>query len=137
MKTMSETNSPSRRKLLKARAGVVPAAAFAPMINRGRYRILTGSTREYSGRAIDLVKRSTVIDMLSPLTLNFPKMGKWFADPESFTAADFQPFKDSGISVFHIGVGLGGTEAYLETLKFIANWNGFLADRADYFMRVD
>jgi membrane dipeptidase len=137
MKTTSEKNSLSRRNLLKAMAGAAPAVALAPMINRGRYRVFANSTQEYSARAVDLVKRSTVIDMLSPLTLNFPKMGKWFADPESFTAADFQPFKDSGINVFHIGVGLGGAEAYLETLKFFASWNGFLADRADYFMRID
>ncbi len=122
---------------MKALVGAAPAVALAPMINRGRYRIFAGSPVEYSARAIDLVKRSTVIDMLSVLTLNFPKMGKWFADPESFTAADFQPFKDSGINVFHIAVGLGGPDAYLETLKFFSSWNGFLADRSDYFMRID
>jgi membrane dipeptidase len=134
---MTEKNFPTRRNLLKALVVATPAAALAPMINRGRYRVFAGSPQEYSARAVDLVKRSTVIDMLSPLTLNFPKMAKWFANPESFTAADLQPFKDSGINVFHIGVGLGGADAYLDTLKFIANWNGFLADRGDDFMRID
>ena len=52
-------------------------------------------------RAVDLVKRSTVIDMLSVLTLDFGKQARWFADPESFTAADLQPYKDSGINVIH------------------------------------
>jgi len=124
--------------MLKAMTGgAVLVPALAPLINRGRYRIFACSPVEYSARTIELVKRSTVIDMLSPLTLNFPKMAKWFADPETFTAADFQPFKDSGINIFHIGVGLGGPEAYLETLKFFAAWNGFIADRSEYFMRVD
>src|SRR5919109_3819967 len=100
MRSIPERNHLSRRSMLKAVAGAVPAAALAPMVNRGRYRVFAGSTVEYSARAVDLVKRSTVIDMLSPLTLNFPKMAKWFADPESFTAADLQPFKDSGINVF-------------------------------------
>lgn len=141
MKTTNENLSTTRRAMLKflasAGAGALAAHSAAPMLNRGRYRIFAHSTIEYSSRAIDLVKRSTVIDMLSPLTLNFPKQGKWFADPESFTAADLQPYKDSGINVFHIAVGLGGPEAYLETLRFFAAWNGFLADRAEFFMRVD
>jgi membrane dipeptidase len=46
-------------------------------------------------------------------------------------------FKDSGINVFHIGVGIGGPEAYLETLKFFASWNGFIANHTDHFMRID
>jgi hypothetical protein len=59
----------TRRDLLKT---VVGAGAAAPMINRGRYRIFAGSPVEYSARAIDLMKRATVIDMLSPLTIDFP-----------------------------------------------------------------
>src|SRR5215216_1652827 len=121
-------NLMTRREALK-RAVTVGAGALAapmlaaPMLNRGRYRVFAASANEYSARAIDLVNRSTVIDMLSPLTLNFPKQGKWFADPESFTETDLQPFKDSGINVFHIAIGLGGPEAYEETLKFFASWN--------------
>jgi membrane dipeptidase len=113
------------------------AVAAAPMINRGRYPLFANSTAEYSARAVDLVKRSLVIDMLSPLTLNFPKQAKWFANPETFTAADLQPFKDSGIHVFHIAVGVGGPEAYTEVLKFFASWNGFIAGQDGNFMRID
>ena len=127
----------TRREILKSatRAGLVSLAA--PMINRGRYQLFASSAKEYSARAIDLVKRSTVIDMLSPFTLNFGKQAKWFANPESFTATDLQPFKDSGINVFHIGVGMGGPEAYTEVLKFFASWNGFIADHTDHLMRID
>ena len=107
------------------------------MINRGHYRLFAFSPKEYSARAIELMTRSTVIDMLSPLTLNFPKQAKWFANPESFTPADLQPFKDSGINVFHIGVGIGGSDAYLETLKFLASWNGFIASHTDHLTRID
>src|SRR5215831_8689310 len=135
MKSILGRNSMSRRGMLKAISGAVPA--LATMVNRGRYRVFSGSTVEHSARAMDLVRRSTVIDMLSPLTLNFPKMAKWFADPETFTAADLQPFKDSGINVFHIGVGMGGPDAYTEVLKFFASWNGFLANHDEHFMRID
>ena len=67
-----------------AGAGVIAA----PMINLGRFQIFAGSTTEYSARAIDLVRQSTVIDMLSVMTLDFNKQDKWMADPESFTTAD-------------------------------------------------
>src|SRR5713101_6864171 len=127
----------TRRELLKSAAGAGLAVLAAPMINRGRYRLFASSSKEYSARAIELVTRSTVIDMLSPFTLNFPKQAKWFANPESFTVTDLQPFKDSGINVFHIGVGMGGPDAYLEVLKFFAAWNGFIADHTDHFMRID
>src|SRR6185369_4303845 len=42
-----------------------------------------------------------------------------------------------GINAFHIAVGLGGTEAYLNTLRFVASWNGFLANHDRWLMRVD
>src|SRR5258705_7217253 len=107
------------------------------MFNLGRYKIFASSPIEYSARAIDLVKQSTVIDMLGPLTLDFPKQAKWFADPESFTAADLQPYKDSGINVFHTAIGLGGPEAYERTLKLFASWNGFIANHDEHLMRID
>src|ERR671912_560238 len=93
-------NMITRREALKRAAILGAGALAAPVLQRGRYRVFAGFAKEYSARAIDLVKRSTVIDMLSPLTLDFPKQDKWFANPESFTDADFQPFKDSGINVF-------------------------------------
>lgn len=127
------SNAITRRAMLQS----VAVAGLAPFINRGRYRLFAGTNKEYSARAIDLVKRSTVIDMLSPLTLNFPKQGKWFANPETFTEADLQPFKDSGINIFHIGVGLGGPDAFTQTLSFFAQWNSFLAGRDEWFTRID
>lgn len=127
----------TRREALKRAAFAGAGALAAPMFNRGRYRVFAASPTEYSARAIDLVKRATVIDMLSVMTLDFNKQARWFADPESFTAADLQPFRDSGINVFHPAIGLGGPQAYEETLKFFASWNGFIADQDDHFMRVD
>jgi membrane dipeptidase len=127
----------TRRELIKT-AGIAGLATLAaPFVNRGRFRLFAVSQKQYSARAVELVTRSTVIDMLSPFTLDFPKQNKWFANPETFTEADLQPFKQSGISVFHIGVGMGGPEAFLEVLKFFAIWNGFIADHTDQLMRID
>jgi membrane dipeptidase len=134
---MKENNLLSRRELLKksvlASAGVIAA----PMINLNRFQLFANSTTEYSAKAIDLVRQSTVLDMLCVLTLDFNKLNKWMADPESFTAADFQAFKDSGINVIHPAFGLGGTNAYETTLKFFASLNAFIADRSEFFMRID
>ena len=134
---MKQEKRITRRDMLK-RSGLATAAVLAaPVINRGRFRLFAGSSAEYSRQAIDLVGRTTVIDMLAVLTLDFPKQSKWFKDPETFTAADFQPYKDSGINVFHHAVGMGGPNAYENVLQFLAAWNGFLANGQDYFMRID
>lgn len=72
----------NRRELLKRSALAGAGLIAAPMFNRGRYRIFADSAVEYSSRSIDLVQQSLVIDMLGPLTLDFDKQNKWFADPE-------------------------------------------------------
>jgi len=120
------------------RTGLATAAVVAaPMINRGRYRLFTSSLTEYSGKAIDLIGRATVIDMLSVLTLDFNKEAKWFKDPETFTAADVQPYIESSINVFHQSVGLGGPNAYESALQYFAHWNGFIANDTEHFTRID
>ncbi|HEY6403677.1 MAG TPA: membrane dipeptidase, partial [Blastocatellia bacterium] len=123
-----------RRQLLKAVASAGAVEVFAPMINLGRYRLFAGSNQEYSARSVELVGRSVVIDMLSPFKLGSTT---WFTDPDSFKQADFQRFRDSGINAFHIAVGVGGTEAYQNALRFISSWNGFLANHDRWLMRVD
>ncbi len=126
-----------RREMLKKAVLAGAGVAAAPMLNLGRFRLFANSSREYSDRAIDLVTSSTVIDMLSVITLDFAKQEKWFKDPDSFTAADLQPFKDSGINVIHPAVGMGGMESYANVVSFFALWNGFIASQSDHFMRVD
>jgi membrane dipeptidase len=110
------------------------AVAAAPFVNRNRYRLFAGQQAAYSKRAVDLVGSSTVIDMLSPL-----KIGRstWMQRPGDFSAAELQRFHDSGISVFHIATGVGGTDAYTNVLRFLGLWNGFLAHHHDSLMRID
>ncbi|HWP42830.1 MAG TPA: membrane dipeptidase [Blastocatellia bacterium] len=136
MSSSKQKRGIARRDVLRA-MGASAIVLGAPMINLGRYRLFVSAPTEYSARAVELVSRSTVIDMLSVLTLDFQKQAKWFADPESFREEDFQPYKESGINVFHIGVGLGGPDAYLESLRFFASWNGFIANHDERFMRID
>src|ERR1041385_4365281 len=133
MKATRITRRESIKRIALAYAGVLAA----PMINRGRFRLFANSPIEYSARAVDLIGRSTVIDMLSVLTLDFNKEAKWFKDPESFQTADVQPYLDSGINVFHQAVGMGGPSAYDNALQYFARWNGFIANDDEHFMRID
>ena len=127
----------TRREMLRTAAVAGAGLIAAPMINRGRFALFANSLAEYSTRTIELVGRSTVIDMLSVLTLDFAKQDKWMADPETFTAADFQPFKDSGINIIHPAIGLGGPNAYESALKFFASWNAFIANNDEFMIRID
>lgn len=127
----------TRRELLKRTVFATAGTMAAPMINRGRYRLFAGSPITYSARAIELMKRATVIDMLSPFIIS-PSMGaKWFSNPDSLTAADLQKFRDSGINIFHIAVGTGERDAHLGTLRFIAAWNNFLSNHDQHLMRLN
>jgi membrane dipeptidase len=87
---------------------------------------------EYSTRAVDVVKRSVVIDMLSPLIISFRKFSGWMQRPESVTAADFQRYKDSGITVFHIAVGVGAAQA----MSFVSGWNSLIATHDEHLLRI-
>ncbi|MBL8191890.1 MAG: membrane dipeptidase [Acidobacteria bacterium] len=123
-----------RRQWLKAVASAGLGVVCVPMINRGRFRLFAGSPVEYSAKAIELVQRSVVIDMLSPFKIS---TSPWLTNPDTFKQADFQRFKDSSINVFHIAVGMGGPEAHMQTLRYVASWNSFIANHDQWLMRVD
>ena len=132
-----QTTPISRRTLLAQVAAVGIATVAAPMINLGRYQLFGQHAPQYSARAIALVQRTLVIDMLSVFTLNFPNQAKWEANPETFTEAEFKVFLDSGINVFHPAVGLGGSNAYEQALEFFSRWNAFIAGSDERLMRID
>jgi membrane dipeptidase len=123
----------SRRTLLSSLALVVGP----PMINRGRFRLFAESSSEYSAAAVDLIRGSTVIDMLSLLTLDYRKLSGWQNRPEDFQDSDFEKLKDSGITVFHPAVGFTEGDIYAESLADITRWNLFLAARPHQFLRID
>ena len=134
---MTDSSSVSRRSLLKQVAAAGLASVAAPMINLGRFQLFGQGTPEYSARAIGLVQRSLVIDMLSPFTLDFNKQAKWEVNAETFTDATFQEFLDSGINVFHPAIGLGGITPFETALRWFASWNSFIAGNDTRLMRVD
>ena len=138
MSEPNENDTMSRRTMLAQAAAAAGAAAIgAPFINRGRFQLFAQSQQRYSTRAIGLVQKSTVVDMLCILSMNFTQGDKWMASPETFTDKDFQRWRDSGINAIHPAVGLGGANAYEQGLTFFAQWNSFIAGRTEYFDRID
>ena len=123
----------SRRSVLKGAA----LSLGAPMINRGRFSLFAQSETEYSVRTVDLVRRSTVIDMLGLLTLDYRKLSVWETDPARFRQADFLRLRDSGTTVFHPAVGFTAGDIYTESLRDITGWNAFIAGHGEQFQRIE
>ena len=123
----------SRRSVL----GSAALSLAAPMINRGRFSLFARGETSYSVRAVDLVRGSTVIDMLGLLTLDYRKLTVWEADPRQFRPADFLRLKDSGTTVFHPAVGYTAGDIYTESLRDIVGWNSLIAAHGEQFERID
>jgi membrane dipeptidase len=114
----------------------------APMIQRGRFCLhaegaVAPNEPVYSTLALDLVRRSTVIDMLGLLTLNYSKLSSWEAQPACFAPHDFQRLRASGITIFHPAVGFTDGDVYRSSLRDITGWNEFIASHASEFFRID
>ena len=125
-----------RRQFLKSSGQAGTGLLLAPFVNRNRYRIFPDFQVEYSSHTIELVGRSTVIDMLGILTLG---RSSWLRDPDTFKLSDWQRFKDSSINVFHMADGFVGSasQAFDWRLQQAAVWNSFIANHDEWLMRVD
>jgi membrane dipeptidase len=123
----------TRRRLLQGAAGTAALSIGFPMLNFASFRVFAASPKQYSGRAVELVGRSLVIDMLAVLKINFKPEA--YADP--LTGAEVEAFRTSGITGFNNSIGTGGPEVVKETLTFLAAWQGFCARNSDLFCVVD
>lgn len=107
------------------------------MIQRGRFSLFAQSGLAYSAATIELIQRSTVIDMLGLLTLNYSKLESWVAQPARFTSQDFEKLRASGITIFHPAVGFTDGDVYDASLRDITGWNEFIASHPSDFLRID
>ncbi len=129
-----------RRDLLRLAGGAVLSSAAAPAFLRGRYTFGPSQPAPYSARTVRLVQESPVVDMLCQFAFpdnrepGTPRADRWLQDPSTFTAADFEVFKGSGVKTLALGRGGSGYESHLQ---FMAEWNGFIASRSEWFTRVD
>lgn len=143
----------SRRRALKVMAGAGAAYVAAPMILTGRYQLFAASDTTYSRRAVDLVERSLVIDMLAPLDLKkalsmymeeeaaAEREGSSPAGPSPYFDKDvvdpqlLRDMKASGIKVFHHAISTGSDHAAM--FKYFNDLNGMIANNTEDFMRID
>jgi membrane dipeptidase len=118
-----------RRRFLRGAIGAAALGAGAPMINLGMFQARADSPKKYSARAMKLVERSLVIDMLGVIKLDFK--------PEAFalpiTTQEAAMFRASGITAFHNSVGLVSRD---DALSFLAAWQGHAGRNADTFSLV-
>ncbi len=126
----------SRRGALQRLAAGVLAA---PVILRGRYRWSRTDATEYSARAIRLVQDSVVVDLLNQFRFadfaeSPPKSTLWLTKPRSMTAVDFDTYRTSGYTALALG---HSPSDYASGIRFFADWNGFIAEYPDRFVRID
>src|SRR3546814_17508887 len=93
----------SRRQAICGAGAAIAAPLAAPYVARAHFQINPATNRVYSKRAIELVTRAVVIDMLAPIKIDF--------SPEYYAKAmrekDAAAFRASGITPTTPPVGLG------------------------------
>jgi len=129
----------SRRESIRVLAGAGASLFGAPAILKGRFELFGRQSPAYSARAVRLVEETLVVDMLNQFRFpDFadrpPKSQKWLSSTGSFAAKDWETYRTSGIRVFGLGHGVG---SYDDAVRYFADWNGFLAQYDQWFMRVD
>src|SRR5687767_2039448 len=129
----------TRREAVRVLAATTVASLGAPSILRGRFDLFGRQGATYSARSVRLVEETLVVDMLNQFRFpDFadrpPKSQKWLTSTGSFAAKDWETYRTSGIRVFGLGHGVG---SYDDAVRYFADWNGFLAQYDQWFMRVD
>lgn len=119
----------NRRRMLQGAALLGLGGGF-PMINIGRYAMAGARERTYSARAVALVERSLVIDMLGIPRIDFR--------PEAYSRPlsdeEVAQFRASGINAIHNAVGVPTRDA---ATAFLAAQQGFAGRQPDLFRLVD
>lgn len=126
----------SRRAFLRAATLFSSGSLCAPLINSGRCRLSAETPADYASRAVDLVRRSTVLDMLGLFTLDWRKWERWCSAPDAFTGADLRCIRDSGITVFHYAVSLRSHDKHAATRRWLDRCWRFLGYQREHFVPI-
>lgn len=118
---------PTRRQILQG--GVAASLIGFPMINIGRYTMAGAQDRSYSARAVGLVERSLVIDMLFVPRIELTAEGY----TRALSEREIADFRASGITGMHNSTGVGTRD---EALTFLASQEGLAARQPDLFTLV-
>lgn len=125
----------NRRDFLRTGALAGAGVLAGPFLNRGSFRLFADGG-EYSARAIELVGRSVVIDMLGLLTLDWPRLYAWQREPAGFAARDLQRLRGSGVNVFHPAVEPNDPQPQAAALRWVSGWQRLLERRPDCFVGI-
>lgn len=129
----------TRRSAIRVIATTTAAIVGAPTVLRGRFTLFGQQGGPYSARAIRLVEETVVIDMLNQFRFpDFaekpPSAQKWLNTANSFVEKDWETYRTSGIDVFALGQSAPN---YEEGIRFFADWNSFISQYDQWFMRID
>ena len=141
----------NRREVLRAGLLAGAQALVSPLLGPGLRRLSSEPTDgahrlrgfqvagqiAISDRAAEIVQRTTVIDMLSLLTLDWPRLDAWKSQPASFGKADLARLRASGIGVFHPAVDPNQADAHAAALRWMAGWNRLIDAHRDTLLRID
>jgi membrane dipeptidase len=119
----------SRRRLLQGALAATAASVGLPLLDGGRYQASAATAaRKYSARAMRLIERSLVIDMLGLIGHE--------VRAEPLTLENAVVLRECGITAFHSAFGLEGPKAYEDAVFYLASWQGFVARNADVLSLV-
>jgi membrane dipeptidase len=108
------------------------AGLLAPAVLRRRVSLgQDGPT--VSGRAVDLVASTPVIDMLGLLTLDWPQLYAWFRHPEEMDEAAFRALERTGVNVYHPAVEMAGHDPAAIARRWIDGWNRLVTGNPCFF----
>ena len=125
-----------RRRVITTGLALAAGAVGAPMLNLGRV-LLAATGPEVSTRAIDLVGSSTVVDMLGLMTLDWPKLSRWYRRPDTFQTADFRSLEATGVDIYHSAVETDHPDPDKGARWWLHRWRSFVASQPCFLSRVD
>src|SRR5277367_4336209 len=115
----------------------IKATVAAPFVLRHSHRVFAQSAQKYPERVVRLMRESLVIDMLNQFVYRSDQQDlfkKWLTVPGTFTEADFERFRSTGVSVINFG---SGADSFAEAQEFFAGWNSFIAQYPQWLLRIN
>jgi membrane dipeptidase len=106
-----------------------------PAILRRRWVLADGN--EISTRALDLVRESTVIDMLGLMTFDWNRLFRWHDHPRTFGETDFRRLERPGIDVIHPAVETNDIDPQRGAKRWLAGWQRLTSEQVCYLSRID
>jgi membrane dipeptidase len=85
----------------------------------------------------DLVRSTTVIDMLGLLTMDWAKLYSWQQQPSRLDRAELARLRGSGISIFHPAVDLDDPAPRTAAIACLDGWNRLLDAHQQDLLRID